>query len=309
MQLIHRAFHGPDDWPLIAGVVHARPQDHPHVVDLPYRLCSWAFDDPANCAIWEDRNGQVMAWAALQTPFWCIDYALHPAAPPTTLPTVLAWADRRAQLLQSTPFARPIWFVNRFKGDAEQSTLEAFGFVSQADVGENSWTKVLFRKEAQQHLTKPALPDGFQIRPLNGRSEIDAYVTLHRAVFQSESMTTAWRERTLCHPAYQPDCDLVLVDPHGQLAGFCIGWYAPTGPDQQPAGQIEPMGIRADVRGRGLGKALLLDCLDRLRSAGATALFVETDSDRDAAFRLYQSVGFHVVRDVIVYRKDYRAAE
>jgi len=120
-------------------------------------------------------------------------------------------------------------------------------------------------------------------------------------------MTSDWRERTLQHPAYQPELDLVLVDADEQLAGFCIGWFAPQGQDKQPSGQIEPMGIRADVRGRGLGKALLIECLYRLGNRGAKSLFVEADNYRDAAFNHYQAVGFQVMQDVVVYRKDYLA--
>lgn len=308
MALIQRTFRGTGDWPAITAVVHAQPQANLHVVDLPYRLCSWAFDDPANCSLWEDARGNVMAWAVLQSPFWCIDYAIHPAAPSPTLQQALTWADQRAQALQNTRFARPSWFVNSFKGNMHHETIEAFGFMSQADKGEDAWTKVLLYQDATRLPLKQAPLEGFAIRPLNGRSEVDAYVALHRAVFQSESMTSAWRERTLQHPAYQADLDLVLVDAEQHLAGFCIGWFAPQGQGQQPAGQIEPMGIRADVRGRGLGKALLIESLHRLRSAGATALFVETDNYRDAAFSHYQTVGFQVMRDVIVYRKQYPVA-
>jgi len=38
---------------------------------------------------------------------------------------------------------------------------------------------------------------------------------------------------------------------------------------------------------------------------GASRIYVETDSYRNAAFELYESVGFRVVQDVWVYRKDF----
>ena len=46
-----------------------------HVVDLPYRLSSWAFDHPDNIRLWHDDGGKLVAWAVLQTPFWTVDYA------------------------------------------------------------------------------------------------------------------------------------------------------------------------------------------------------------------------------------------
>src|SRR5689334_15184986 len=46
MSLVQRAFQGAVDWSAMLAVVQAQPSDHLHLIDLPYRLCSWAFDDP-----------------------------------------------------------------------------------------------------------------------------------------------------------------------------------------------------------------------------------------------------------------------
>ncbi len=304
MSLRPRPFRGDADRVAMAAVAGAHPDGHLHLVDLPYRLCSWAFDDPANAALWEDAASVVRAWAVLQPPFWSVDYALDPAAPAGTLQTLLAWADGRTHAVTGTPLARPAWFISSPAGHPHNTELEAAGFRSQADVGPNSWTKVLFQRGAVPAPAVPALPEGFQIRPLGGAAEVEAYVSLHRAVFQSENMTVGWRRRTLEHPAYRPELDLVLVDDGGRLAGFCVGWFAARGPGQASAGQIEPMGIRADLRGRGLGGALLAACLGRLAEAGAQTIFVETDNYRDAAFGLYAAAGFAVAREVIVYRRE-----
>jgi mycothiol synthase len=306
MSLSQRIFRGPAaDWPDMLAVVEARPGQHLHVVDLPYRLCSWAFDEPANCVLWEDSQGRVVAWAAFQSPFWSIDYALHPLAPPDTLDTILAWADQRARAIQGTPFARPCWFINGFTGQPESQVLENAGFHSQADVGEDSWTKVLFQRGAVPLPESRPLPAGLRIRPLNAQAEVDAYVALHRAVFGSENMTSAWRQRTLLHPGHLPQLDLVAVDADERLAGFCIGWFSPYGPQEQPAGQIEPIGVREDLRSSGVGRALLAECLARLAGLGAASVFVETDNYRDAAFNFYLAMGFQIFQHVTVYRKDY----
>ncbi len=90
------------------------------------------------------------------------------------------------------------------------------------------------------------LPPGFHIRPLAGAGEIDAYVALHQAVFQSKSMNSEWRQRTLQRAEYEPDLDLVVEAPNGQLAAFCIGWLDRSRAYGKPAGQIEPMGVHAD---------------------------------------------------------------
>jgi ribosomal protein S18 acetylase RimI-like enzyme len=68
------------------------------------------------------------------------------------------------------------------------------------------------------------------------------------------------------------------------------------------------MGVHPDFRHLGLGRAILSEGVRRLYAQGAQEIFVETDNYRDAAFALYQSVGFRVARDVFVYRKDYASA-
>jgi ribosomal protein S18 acetylase RimI-like enzyme len=287
-----------------------------HVADWPYRFASWAFDQPENVALWTNDAGELLAWAVLQTPFWAIDYVIRPDAESSELHrTILVWADARAKTIAGTRFGRPMWFINVMAHQHERiRDLEAFGFANQTDVAEDAWSKVLMYLSPLpngegsgvgfSHRTPlpPGFtlrPPGFTLRPLAGEREVEAYVALHRAVFESESMTTEWRRRTLSQPGYTPDIDLVLVAPDGSLSGFCVCWLGGL------RGQVEPMGIRADMQGKGLGKALLSEGLRRLIAHGATELFVETDQQRNAALALYESVGFRPRHQVFVFRKDY----
>ena len=160
------------------------------------------------------------------------------------------------------------------------------------------------KRENQSAMEKPGLPDGFIIRSLAGDDEVDAYVEMHREVFESKSMTQEWRRRTLKRPEYVPALDLVAVAPDGQLAGFCINWLNKQPPSSM-SGQVEPLGVRKEYRKLGLGRCLLLEGLRRLQEHGAKAMYVETDNYRDEAFMLYESVGYQVLEDVLVYRKDY----
>jgi ribosomal protein S18 acetylase RimI-like enzyme len=152
--------------------------------------------------------------------------------------------------------------------------------------------------------TRAALPSGFTLRPLAGEAEVPAYVRLHRAVFESESMTTSWRAATLHQPAYRPELDLVVEAPDGQLAAFCVGWFAPHGPRGRASGQIEPLGVAGAYRQLGLGRAIASACVQRLYEMGTEEVSVETDAFRNAALALYEAVGFRVQHDVLVYRKD-----
>ena len=306
MKLIQRPYQGAHDQQHMLALVNADQQANFHLIDLPYRFSSWAFDNPDNVGLWEDEQGALVGWAVLQTPFWAIDYACHPQMADEVHPQILTWADQRARQLVGSPFGRPIWFINVFAHQNKRiADLEAAGFASQAHVAENPWSKVLLQQAAPMVETQHKLPAGFVLRPLAGQDEVPAYVDLHRAVFESESMTVAWRARTLQQAAYQPDLDLVIVDPAGALAAFCICWFTPHGIDDRPSGQIEPMGVRVDLRGQGLGQLILSEGVRRLYAQGAEQVVVETDNYRDAAFALYESVGFRVRENVLVFRKDY----
>jgi len=305
MKVTQRPFSSEADKQEMMALVRAFPDNHLHVGDLPYRFSSWAFDDPENVGLWVNAEGRLVGWTVMQTPFWTIDYAYHPEVGKNLPQQVFAWVDERARQALNTPYGHSCWFVNVFAGQTEQRhDLEEAGFASQADVGENSWSKVLMRRSAHAPLTTYAPRSGCIVRSLAGESEAEAYVELHRSVFESKNMTVEWRRRTLQRPDYLPDLDVVVVAPDGRLVAFCICWLDKnSGPT--PSGRIEPLGCHADFRRYALGRVALTEGLRRLHAHGAENIYVETDSFRNTAFALYESVGFEVIQDVLVYRKDY----
>jgi ribosomal protein S18 acetylase RimI-like enzyme len=303
MRFRERAFSGESDLAAMLDLAALSPHDNLHVVDLPYRLSSWALDDPGNVTLWMDSRGRLAAWAILQTPFWAIDAVVRSDA--DLFPRALEWAGARARVVAETPYARSAWYVHVFADQVGRCRrLEEAGFACQADVGDDSWSRVLLERTSPPPEGAPT-PPGFTIRPLAGTSEVDAYVDAHRAAFDSTNMTSAWRERTLCRPEYVRDIDLVALAPDGRLAAFCVGWLLR---GRQSMGQIEPLGVRQGFREAGLGRAILYENLRRLARLGAASVVVETDTYRTPALDLYKSAGFEPIRDVLVYRRD-RATE
>ncbi|MEW5826452.1 MAG: GNAT family N-acetyltransferase [Candidatus Bipolaricaulota bacterium] len=280
----------------------AFPEAHLHTADLPYRFASWALDEPENVALWRD-GGRLVGWAVIQAPFWMLDFAFRPDTESDLLPEALRWADRRAKSVRGTIHERPQRYVTTFSNlEARLELLERHGYACQADVVSDSWSRVLLRRvgAAPERCEAPA---GFAVRAIDGQREIDAYVDLHRTVFESKNMTSAWRSRTLSAPHHLPEADLVATAADGRLAGFCIGWLAPSSGGVR-IGQIEPLGVDPGARGLGLGSVLLAECARRLIAAGAIELLVETDTYRAPALDLYESFGFRPLRDVVVYRKE-----
>lgn len=302
LKLKQRPFQEADKDAMLA-LAQAFPDGTLHVEDLPYRLCSWAFDYPDNAGIWVNSRNEPIAWAVLQLPFWMIDYAYHPGAGTDMHSKILEWADCRARLSLGTPQERTAWFVAVFADqDNRRKDLEEAGFVAIPVSGTESWAKVFMSNLMTLADSNP--PVGFTIRPLGGANEVAEYVALQRTVFESRNMTSEWRLRIMSHPAYNSCLDLVAVAPDGTLAAYCICWFD----KQNRSGRVEPLGVLPEYRGIGLGKAILLECLHRLRLCGAERIYLETDTYRRAAVTLYESVGFRVIRDIVIYRKHYGGA-
>ncbi len=301
MPITQRPLANEHDKCLMSALARQFPADNLHTIDLPYRLCSWALDDPNNVQLWFD-DVQLVAWAVLQTPFWEIDYVCHPTVEPDLLQEILAWADQYAQSIINTAYGRPAWFIDAFSGQTNRiHDLEKAGFKCQSDVGAGSLSKVLMRRSAQTPVKLYKPPAGFIVRPLAGPDEVKEYVKLHQSVFESKNMTLEWRMRTIQHPDYKPVLDIVLESPDGRLSAFCICWLDEDSRD----GRVEPLGCLKDFRRYALGRVALSEGLHRLQSLGTQNIYVETDSFRNTAFQLYESFDFQVIQKVLVYRKDY----
>lgn len=311
--MIQATYKGDFDRERMVALVRAYPMGQNHVIDLPYRLCSWAIEDSRNISLWVDSEHNLLAWAVMQGPFWAIDYALHPAAPIDALTTILNWAEGRARESIGTTYGRPSWFIFVPSGYAERiSLIEAAGF-SALNNSEDTWTQVTLALDAYTNLPPCPAKRGFRLRTSRGQEEIPDIVALHREVFGTTNMTEAWRTRIIDHPAYQPELDLVVENASGDLVAFCLAWIAHL-PRQgvgaeQIIGQIEPIGVREDVRRDGVAWVILAEALRRLRALGAGEILVKTDNYRDRAYAFYHGAGFRIIENITIFRKDYEMEE
>ena len=304
MKLHQRPFTADIDKYRMSALARQFAEENLHVIDLPYRLSSWTLDDANNVSLWLDKEDQLIGWAILQTPFWTIDYVVHPSVEEVIHSEILRWADQRAQAILNTPFGHPAWYMMVFEDQKQRIyDLEEAGFACQADVGEDSWSKVLMQRSSPVAVKMYQPPVGYTVRSLKGEEEVEAYVELHRSVFESKNMTAEWRLRTIQHPAYRGDLDIVVESPNGQLVAFCVCWID----ENLSAGHVEPLGCHKDYRKYALGRVALSEALYRLQWLGAKNIYVETDSYRNTAFRLYEFFDFQVIKNVLVYRKNIEA--
>jgi GNAT superfamily N-acetyltransferase len=68
-------------------------------------------------------------------------------------------------------------------------------------------------------------------------------------------------------------------------------------------GAIQNVGVAPEFRRQGIGRALVLKCLDGFRTLGLKRVYLEVTAANEAAVELYRHIGFRVTRTM------YRSAE
>jgi mycothiol synthase len=141
------------------------------------------------------------------------------------------------------------------------------------------------------HSSEKAVPaPRFLVRSVADEEEWAERVQLHQTVWAPSRVTLEAYRRLRAAPIYRPDLDLVAVASDGMFAAYAIVWYDPS----SRVGEFEPVGTHPDFRRRGIGRAVMLEGLHRLRTLGARQALVSSSADNPASIRLYESVGFAV---------------
>ncbi|MEU7902151.1 GNAT family N-acetyltransferase [Actinoplanes sp. NPDC049118] len=90
-----------------------------------------------------------------------------------------------------------------------------------------------------------------------------------------------------------PRNELIVADEAGAVVGTCQLTFVPSlsrrGAERMI---IEAVRVRDDLRGRGVGRAMMLWALDRARERGCGLAQLTTDKRRTDAHRFYAALGF-----------------
>lgn len=226
-------------------------------------------------------------------------FAVHPSARASELPgAIVAWAEERAAALSGRDATLTISASedNRWR----LAIAAALGFRP---------IRYFLRmaRRLDDALPSLPLPAGYQIRPLAGLDEVDAWVDLFNAAFadhwEHTDMTAEERRIAMARPNYHPDLDLVAVAPDGALAAFCSSEIRVLD-DGTRKGLVDLVGTHPAHRRRGLAHAVLAAGLSALRAQEMieTRLSVDADSPTGAP-SLYEELGFTVAETVTVFRR------
>ena len=274
--------------------------DYPTVVDLYELLDASAGHEATRISLWEDENGELIAFAIVALRYCNCYFHIHPQVRNHEIEThIFEWAARQVRENGScTAIDTPC----RDTDTARVELLERNGFVHQEE-------QTLFMARSLLETIPPALfPEGFTLRQMEGEHELDAVVALHREAFGTQNMTTEARLAMLRNPAYVAELDLLLVAPDGTLAAFCYCTIPGEANELsgRKEGEIAIIGTRPTYQKRGLGRAMLLAGLQRLKDFGVETATLGTSSENTGAQSVFFSAGFRISYRSLWYSKNIR---
>ena len=150
---------------------------------------------------------------------------------------------------------------------------------------------------------EPLLPEGFRIESFSSELARAFHGALEEAFaehweYQPEPFEEWW-ERQVARPDHDPSLWFVV------RTGEDVAAATRNDPERSGGGWIGALGVRADWRGRGLAKALLLRSFREFHRRGQRRVGLGVDSENaTGATKLYESVGMVVDSEQIVWEKE-----
>lgn len=270
-----------------------------HVGDLNW----WLFypnrekEFPERIFLWEDGE-RVIGWSLFSPDDRAFDVFVHPAERGgARAEHIFLWTvDQMSVLAHKLGHldVRTFWV---FEDDAAfTALLQKHGFVRTHD------DLVYFTRPLADQIPASALPEGYTVRSVAGEHEVQKRATASHAAFRSKLPFEQYWPRYLSFmqsPVYEADRDMVVVAPDGRCAAFCIYWLDPV----NRVGLFEPVGAHPDFQKKGLGRAVMLESLRRMRERGMATAIVCAECNNTAAVRLYESVGFRAANRLCMHAR------
>ena len=269
-----------------------------HVGDLRW----WMFyvdSDP--------RQGRICLWEwdaalmglSLLSPDWrTFDVFVRPEMRGRALEAkIMIWAEERLSHIVQSHGGENIRTMWVSENDALRIRwLEMRGFTCSAEF---MWT---MSRSLDDPLPETRMPPGYHVRSVDGEGEVRARAAAsHEAFGSSLAFEDYWPRmlRFMRSPVYRGDLDLVTVAPDGRFTSYCIVWADPV----TEVGLFEPVGTHPGFRRKGLGKAVVVEGLRRLKARGMKQAIVCAEHDNPAARKLYESVGFRAIHKLHTFKK------
>jgi mycothiol synthase len=312
-----RCYRGESDLTAIADLINTceevdRLDEGTSISELQQKFNKPSLDKARDIRLWEDANGKLIGFAQLGIvePGEVIDgrlsFRVHPDARGGDVEAVaIAWGEvrmREVSVMRSSP-VKLRSSVRAEDGD-RISVLASCGF--KAD-------RYFFRmaRSLWEPIPEPQFPQGFALIEFPGEQDATAWVEMFNQSFIDDwnhhDLTVDRFKYNLAKPDYRNDLNLIAVAGDGTFVAFCYCHISQKENDRtgRNEGWIAYLGTRRGFRKIGLGRAMLLAGLHRLKAAGVATAILGVDAENSSgALRLYESAGFHNIRNSMSYVKD-----
>ncbi len=217
---------------------------------------------------------------------------------------LLHWAQARSRARDA---ARPVAGVRVFRSwaaDTEHGTI--------ALLAKEGYQPTRYGYDMARSLSEPipdlSLPAGLEVRPVSPtqyRSVFDALEESFRDIPGHATWTEDDYQRWLKDPAFQPALWQVAWA-GDEVAGMVLNFIDNEGNAEFKVqrGWTDPIGVRRPWRKQGVASALIARSLRLLKEQGMTEARLGVDTQNpNGALRLYESLGYHKVREFTTFEK------
>lgn len=129
-------------------------------------------------------------------------------------------------------------------------------------------------------------------------SDLDALLDLERACYAPPQ---AYSREEYRYALTRAKAVNLVLEEDGRIIGFVGAFHHRT----QRVGHIYTVNVAPSQRGRGLGRALMQACEERLATLGMTRVVLEVNVENAEAIRLYEKCGYAQVQRLVGYYTTY----
>jgi mycothiol synthase len=286
---------------LMEGRAKTNDWHYPHIGDLAF----WFFMVTCHLnplefiRLWHAADGKLIGYAILgEDPSF--DCQVLPEYEGCGIEAdALDWAERGVNELKKADVQQ--WGGKLVSG-ARQDDVRRIAFLEEHGFRRGEYAEVNMICTLNGAIPDPIVPAGYQVRSFAGISELTQRAAAQREVWHPWTVGNVSDSdyADFMHlPGYDRQLDVVAVAPDGIIAAYVNGWIDPI----NQVGDFGPVGALPAYRKQGLTKAVLLECMRRMRAGGMIRVSVSTGVSNEPGLRLYGSVGFTVQNEYHEYVK------
>ncbi|MDY7004159.1 MAG: GNAT family N-acetyltransferase [Cyanobacteriota bacterium] len=322
--LVTRSYQGETDLEAIAEFFQVcetvdRLDELVSVSDLRQAFNAPDVDKERDIRLWENGEGKLIGFGKVsiqESVDGYLSWRVHPTVRGEGIEQeIIRWGEARMKEV-----AREKGVSVHLRSGSRDTQTERIALLKSCGFTPDRYFFEMERSLAEP-FPKPELPTGFTLHsPLSAKFSgkkgqqcfLEAWVEMYNQTFidhwNFHELTVELLEHKMSYPDYRQDLDLVALTADGTFAAFCVCFIHPEENEKKGSkdGWIAALGTRRGFRHRGLGKAMLLSGMQRLRDVGMEKALLGVDAENPSgATRLYESVGFCKIYTNIVYSKEF----